>query len=85
MTNHPNRGLSKNPARNPKPAEVVAARERLQDFNDFGITDAQTACATLLHTTIRTWQQWEAGDRRMHPAFWELFCIKAKKNGARAR
>lgn len=32
----------------------------------------------MLHTTVRVWQQWEAGDRRMHPAFWELFMIKAK-------
>lgn len=34
--------------------------------------------ATLVHTTCRVWQQWEAGDRRMHPAFWELFRIKSR-------
>lgn len=39
-----------------------------------GIT--QTVAGALLHTTCRTWQQWEAGDRRMHPAFWELLNIK---------
>lgn len=22
-------------------------------------------------------KQWEDGDRRMHPAFWELFLLKA--------
>ena len=54
----------------PSPAEVRAARVAS------GLT--QTAAAALLHTTCRTWQQWEAGDRAMHPAFWELFGIKAQ-------
>ena len=79
--NHPNR--SKNhPSRNPKPAEVKAARETLQrkqlgpDDQQMGITAAQTFCAAKVHTTCRVWQQWEAGDRRMHPAFWELFNLK---------
>lgn len=63
-----------NAARNPKPAEVKAAREAA------GLS--QTAAAELIHTTCRTWQQWEAkegtvGHRRMHPAFWELFRIKS--------
>ena len=71
MPNHPNRGKTKSPARNPKPAEVREARDR--------VAITQTAAAALLHTTCRVWQQWEAGDRRMHPAFWELFRIKASK------
>lgn len=58
-------------ARNPTSAEIKALRETS------GLS--QTAAASLLHTTCRTWQQWEAGDRRMHPAFWELFNIKSKK------
>lgn len=36
----------------------------------------QSAAGGLVHTTCRVWQQWEAGDRRMHPAMWELFKIK---------
>ncbi len=68
MPNHPNRG-PKGPGTNPDPAEVRAAREAA------GLS--QTAAGVLLHTTCRTWQQWEAGDRRMHPAFWELFRIKS--------
>ncbi|HJV73152.1 MAG TPA: helix-turn-helix domain-containing protein [Noviherbaspirillum sp.] len=64
MSNHPNRG-PQGPSSNPAPAEILAARKAA------GLS--QTAAATLLHTTCRTWQQWEAGDRRMHPAFWELF------------
>lgn len=68
MSNHPNRG-EKGPESNPTPAEVRAAREAA------GLS--QTAAGALVHTTCRTWQQWEAGDRRMHPAFWELFQMKS--------
>jgi len=55
-------------SRNPTPQEILAAREA------GGLT--QTQAALLVHASCRTWQQWEANDRRMHPAFWELFCIK---------
>jgi DNA-binding transcriptional regulator YiaG len=43
---------------------------------DAGLT--QTAAAELVHTSLRSWQQWEAGARRMHPAFWELFLLKVR-------
>ena len=56
------------PNRNPPPEEIRDAREAA------GLS--QTAAGALVHTTCRTWQQWEAGDRRMHPAFFELFSIK---------
>jgi DNA-binding transcriptional regulator YiaG len=56
----------------PLPSEILKARKRL------GIT--QSEAGKMLHTTCRVWQQWEAGDRRMHPAFWELFQIKAMFN-----
>ena len=41
----------------------------------------QTEAAELVHTTCRTWQQWEADEssvthRQMHRAFWELFLRK---------
>jgi len=52
----------------PMPREVRAAREAA------GLS--QTAAAELVHSKLRTWQQWEAGDRRMHPGLWELFRIK---------
>jgi len=67
MGNHPNRG-PKGPSSNPAPAEIRAAREAA------GLS--QTAAGLVVHTTCRVWQQWEAGNRRMHPAFWELFRIK---------
>lgn len=68
MPNHPNRG-PKGPSANPSPAEIKAARESV------GLT--QGAAAALIYRTARNWQQWEGGDRRMDPALWELFRIKA--------
>lgn len=55
----------------PTPTEIRAAREAA------GLT--QTQAAALLHSALRAWQRWEAGDRAMHPAFWELFEIKSKR------
>jgi len=57
---------------NPTPEQIKAKREAA------GLT--QTEAGALVHTTCRTWQQWEAGDRGMHPAFWELFTIKTRKS-----
>lgn len=54
----------------PTPAMIQAARKAA------GIT--QTQAAELIHCSLRSWQQWEAGDRDMHPAMWELFTIKLK-------
>ena len=61
----------------PDKSEVVAGRARVQETFGVGITAAQDWCAEQVHTTRRVWQQWEAGDRGMHPAFWELFRIKS--------
>ena len=70
MPNHPNRSKgAKAPSANPSKEEVRAARAAA------GLT--QTAAATLVHATCRSWQHWEAGDRRMHPGVWELFRIKS--------
>lgn len=60
----------------PEPGDVLAVRERLQDRKGMGITQAQRECAELLHTSLRSWQQWERGERKMHPAFFELIKIK---------
>jgi DNA-binding transcriptional regulator YiaG len=75
MTNHPNRSRKASPAKNPKPMDIKKARIKA------GLS--QTAAAELLYTSVGTWQQWESEEgtdahRRMHPAFWELFQIKAK-------
>ena len=60
----------------PEPAEILAAREALQSRLGLGITAAQDWCAEALHTSRRSFQQWETGARAMHPAFWELLMIK---------
>ena len=52
----------------PAPAAIKAAREAA------GLT--QTAAAALIYCTLRGWQEWEAGNRKMHPAFWELWRAK---------
>ena len=64
MTSHPNRGHRRI---NPTPEQIKALRERC------GLT--QTEAGAKLFTSCRVWQQWEAGDRRMHGAFWMLFRI----------
>lgn len=71
MSNHPNRG-PQGPSSNPTKSEIRAAREAA------GLT--QTQAADMVRSTCRAWQQWEAGDRRMHPAFWELFNLKVKNS-----
>lgn len=54
--------------RSPTPAEITALIESC------GRT--QETIALLLHVNSRTVRQWKAGDRRMHPAFWELLKLK---------
>lgn len=53
----------------PASDEIRAGREAA------GLT--QSAAAALVHANLRSWQKWEAGERAMHPAFWELFLIKS--------
>lgn len=65
-----NRG-PQGPLSNPSPAEIRAVR--------LAAKLTQTEAGMLVHTTCRTWQQWEAGDRHMHLAFWHLFRILTKR------
>lgn len=79
MRSHPNRSKTNIRAgANPTPAQVIRARE------EAGLTQRQAAA--LVHTSWRSWQNWEAEKdspewRRMHSATWELFQVKiaAKK------
>lgn len=64
MPNYPNRG-PKGPQINPAPEAIRTAREAA------GLT--QTEAAALIHCARGAWAQWEAGQRAMHPAFWDLF------------
>ncbi|WP_201314582.1 helix-turn-helix domain-containing protein [Dyella sp. EPa41] len=40
---------------------------------------SQAEAAATVHVDLRTWQRWEAGDRAMHAAFFELFLLKTKQ------
>ncbi len=71
MTNHPNRSRRGNPAANPAPDDVRAARQ------DLAMTQADAAA--LIYCQPLAWARWEAGDRAMHPAFWELWKIKSRQ------
>jgi DNA-binding transcriptional regulator YiaG len=71
MPNHPNRSRRASPAANPTPDEIRAARASA------GLT--QTEAARLIYCTLRAWQDWEAGKRRMHPALWELWLEKENR------
>jgi DNA-binding transcriptional regulator YiaG len=54
--------------KHPTPEQIRSAR------HNAGLT--QTQAAKLVYSTERAWQFWEAGDRSMHPAIWELFNLK---------
>lgn len=56
--------------------QVKAVRESLQMRLGIGITAAQDVCAEALCTSRRSFQQWERGERAMHPAFFELLRTK---------
>lgn len=60
----------------PSPAKIRKARE--------AAALTQTEAGDLVYVGVRTWQKWEADEgmpnhRAMHPAFFELFNIKAGK------
>lgn len=61
---------------NPTPEQIKQARI------DAGLT--QTQAASTIYKNIRTWQQWEKGDREMDVAFFELFKIKTSMLNARS-
>lgn len=68
MSNHPNRSRRKHaPGRVPTPAEIAQLRE------DMELT--QTEAGRLVYASLRSWQDWEYGKRRMHPAIWEYLCL----------
>jgi putative transcriptional regulator len=58
-------------AESPSPEQIRAAREAA------GLT--QRAAAELIHASLRGWEDWEAGRRNMHPAFFELFTLKTSR------
>ena len=67
----------------PAPAEVAAARAEVQQILEMGMTAARDWCAGRLFTTRRSFQQWEGGERHMHPAMWRLLEIQLEVLRAR--
>lgn len=70
--------------------EIASKRESLLAFEPAEIRQArelaglsQTIAANLIYRTLRNWQQWEGGERKMDPALWELFHIKAALHNVR--
>ena len=64
------------------PQKVLRTEEQIEAMEAQKAHAAQAAA--LVHTSPRAWLQWESGDRRMHPAFWELARIKADPLAATA-
>ena len=69
MSNHPNRSRHYSSA-NPSPDAIKALRESA------GLT--QTDFGVEMHSGLRTVQDWESGQSRMHPGLWELAQGKIK-------
>jgi DNA (cytosine-5)-methyltransferase 1 len=68
--NHPNRSKHSTAPKAPKPSEIRASRDAV------GLT--QSDAARLVYVTLSAWQRWEAGERTIHPAMWELWQIKTE-------
>lgn len=59
------------------PEQVRAARAAA------GLT--QAAAAEMVHCARRTWQDWEAGKRKMPRGLWELFNLLASHPATKAQ
>lgn len=71
MPNHPNRSGIPSTSSTPSPDEVREFRRARE------LSAAQAGA--LVHVSGRAWQRWEAGERPMHPAFFELATLKAPR------
>lgn len=55
----------------PTPDDIRAARDAA------GLT--LKASAGLVHVDLRSWQRWEAGDREMPGAAWDLYRLRTRQ------
>lgn len=53
----------------PAPDEIINAR--------LAANLTQANAAKLVFSSLKAWSLWERGERKMHPAIWELFEIKS--------
>ena len=56
------------PLKSPKPHQIAQARKAARL--------SQPAAAALIHSTKRTWQDWEGDKSAMHPGLWEMFLFR---------
>lgn len=56
----------------PTAEQVIGYRQYVQWGQGWTEPVAKRWCAAALHTSVRAWEQWENGDRQMHPTFYEL-------------
>lgn len=73
MMNQIPKGLAEKPltpdwVKEPSPIDIRAARQAAKL--------SQSAAGRLCHRALRTWQDAEAGLRRLDPAAWELFLLR---------
>lgn len=57
-------------------ADVVALRKQVQKVLGLGTTAAQDWCAGAVCSQRRAWQQWERGERAIHPGICKLARIE---------
>ena len=57
--------------KNPEPDQIRAAR--------LSAELTQESASRLVYSSLNAWSQWERGERKMHPAIWELFQIKTQQ------
>jgi hypothetical protein len=53
--------------KNPTPSEIIAAR--------IAAGQSTAEAGAEVYAAARTWQQWEAGDRKMPRSVWELYLL----------
>jgi DNA-binding transcriptional regulator YiaG len=54
----------------PRPEEIAKAR------SDAALTRKEAAA--LIYKSATAWKKWELGERRMDPAYWELWKINVR-------
>ena len=78
MPTHPNRSKrNAKSAANPDPDSIRALRVATLRPDLRPLTQANAAA--MIHCTPRAWEDWEAGRRKMHPAFWQYFQTQARR------
>ena len=74
MTNHPGR----------KPGSAHPDPELIRETRG-GVCQTQAQAAAVVHATVRTWQDWEAGRRRMPLVAWQVYLLRHCQPGEMLR